>query len=133
MLMLALTAATKSIELLRAMKDLDKQYSQAELKAKAAELLSNLADVKVALVDAPDQIAEKEREIVKLRSAFQLRQETDNFSFDKDEQGRPIGWPYCYRCEQIDGVMIKVHQGGGRDMVCPQCKRTYGSMEYRPY
>jgi hypothetical protein len=129
-LMLAFTAATKSIELLRAMKDLDKQYSQAELKAKAAEPLSNLADVKVALIDARDQIAEKDCQV---ETAFQLRQETDNFSFDKDERVALLICLIVTAAEQIDGVMIKVHQGGGRDMVCPQCKRTYGSMEYRPY
>jgi hypothetical protein len=42
----AIAAATKSLELVKAIKDIDRQMSVAELKAKSAELLSDLADVK---------------------------------------------------------------------------------------
>jgi hypothetical protein len=129
-LIVALAAATKSLELAKAIMDADKHYSQAELKAKAADLLSNLADVKVALVNAHDQIAEKDKEIARLKSAFQLREETvrvENFLYDKDDQGRPVGLPYCYRCEQVDGIMIKASRvnRGYTTAMCPQCKTAF--------
>jgi hypothetical protein len=57
-IMTAISAATKSLELVR--KDLNRQISEADLKARAAELLSSLADVKVALVEARDDIAAKD-------------------------------------------------------------------------
>jgi uncharacterized small protein (DUF1192 family) len=73
---------------------------QAELKAKAAELMVNLADVKVALVDARDQIAERNREIARLKSEFQLKEDTvrrGNHLYARDAKGEPRAMPYCYR------------------------------------
>jgi hypothetical protein len=103
---------------------------EAEWKAKAAELLSNLADVKVALVDAREEIAEREKEIARLKAAFQLREDCvrrDNFLYDKNPDGSPAGQPYCSRCEQIDGVMIKLtyDEGMRGNAICPQCKAKY--------
>jgi hypothetical protein len=126
-LMLALAAATKSFELGKAIMEADKHFSQAELKAKAAELMGNLADVKVALVEAREQIAEKDREIARLKSAFQLKEHTvrcGNHLYAGDAQGEPSGMPYCYRCEHM-GVMIKLTFGKGPAMQCPLCKSEF--------
>ena len=43
-LMTAIATASKSLELVKAIKDIDKQLGEAELKARAAELLSSLTD-----------------------------------------------------------------------------------------
>src|SRR5256885_15872065 len=110
-IMAAITTATKSLELVKAIKDIDRQIGEAELKGKAAELLSNLADVKIALVEARDEIGVKAKEVERLKSAFQLKEECVrhyNFLYDKNPDGTPSGQPYCSRCEQIDGVMIKL-------------------------
>jgi hypothetical protein len=128
--MTIITTATKSLEMVKALKDLDKQIGEAELKAKAAELLSNLADLKVALVEAKEEAGAKDGEINRLKKAFQLRTECVrhyNFLYDKSVDGKPHGQPYCTRCEQIDGVMIKVtHDKGMRgNAICPQCKTRY--------
>lgn len=104
----AISLATRSLELAKAIKDIDKQLGEAELKAKSAELLSNLADVKVALVDARDALDQKEREIARLKAAFQLREDClrhGSFLYAKKPGGSPSGHPYCPRCEQVDGVM----------------------------
>jgi hypothetical protein len=68
-----IATATRSLEMVKALKDIDKQIGEAELKARAAELLSNLADLKVALVEAKEEAAVKDGEIAKLKKAFQLR------------------------------------------------------------
>jgi hypothetical protein len=126
----ALGLATKSLELAKAIKDIDKKLGEAELKAKAAELLSNLADVKVALVETRDELEQKDREIARLKAAFQLKAEgvrRTNFLYDKAPDGQPKGQPYCPRCEQIDGVMIKLtyDEGMRGNAICPHCKSKY--------
>ena len=128
--MTALTTATKSLELVKALRDVDRQIGEAELKAKAAELLSNLADVKVALVQARDDIESREKEMAKLKAAFQLREDCvrhENFLYDKKLDGSPRGQPYCPRCEQVDGLMIKLtyDEGMRGNAICPQCKTKY--------
>jgi hypothetical protein len=128
--MTIIATATKSLEIVKAIKDIDKQIGEAELKAKAAELLSNLADLKIALVEAKEEAAAKDSEIAKLKNAFQLRNDCVrhyNFLYDKSADGKPQGQPYCTRCEQIDGVMIKVtyDEGMRGDAICPQCKTKY--------
>jgi hypothetical protein len=125
-----IATATKSLELVKALKDIDKQIGEAELKARAAELLSNLADLKVALVEAKEEAAAKDGEINKLKAAFQPRSDCVrqyNFLYDKGVDGKPVGQPYCTRCEQIDGVMIKVtyDEGMRGNAICPQCKAKY--------
>jgi hypothetical protein len=128
--MTIIATATKSLEMVKALKDIDKQIGEAELKAKAAELLSNLADLKIALDEAKEEAAAKDGEIVRLKNAFQLRTEGVrhyNFLYDKSSDGKPQGQPYCTRCEQIDGVMIKVTYDDGMrgNAICPQCKTKY--------
>jgi hypothetical protein len=76
------------------LKDIDKQFSEAEWKAKAAELLSTLADVKLALVVAQQQAYDQELEIKRLRNAFQVSQDAiviNDWKYEKNAQGSPIG------------------------------------------
>jgi hypothetical protein len=136
-IMTALSTATKSLEVVKALRDIDKQIGQAELKARAADLLSNLADLKVALVDARDEIEEKDKEIGRLKATFQLKADAVRsgiFLYDKKADGSPKGQPYCTRCEQIDGVMIKLGQDAGirGDFICPQCKTKYHYVQVYP-
>jgi hypothetical protein len=129
-IMTALATATKSLELVKALREVDRQIGEAELKSKAAELLSNLADVKIALVEARDELEGKEKEIAKLKLAFHLREDCvrhENFLYEKKPDGTPRGQPYCPRCEQVDGVMIKLtyDEGMRGNAICPQCKSKY--------
>ena len=68
--MTIIATATKSLEMVKALKDIDKQIGEAELKARAADLLSNLADLKVALVEAKEEAAAKDSEISKLEDGI---------------------------------------------------------------
>lgn len=123
--------ATKSLELVKALRDIDKQLGEAELKAKAAELLSNLADVKIAFVEAGDELRQRDAKIAQLKTAFQLKDECvrqHDFLYTKRPDGTPTGGrPYCPRCEQIDGMMMKLMKDTGErgDAICPQCKTKY--------
>ena len=54
-IMTAIAAGTKAIEALKGIQDLNKAYDAATWKAKVAELMSDIADMKIALIASPYQ------------------------------------------------------------------------------
>jgi hypothetical protein len=57
-----------------------------------------------------------------------------NFLCEKKADGSPWGQPFCPRCEQIDGVMIKLAYDEGQrgNAICPQCKAKYRHVVVHP-
>jgi hypothetical protein len=101
-----IATASKCLELVKAIRDVDKQLGEADLKARAAELLTNIADLKVALVEAQEFISEQSTEIKRLKDAFEFRGqlvEVGSFKYEKGLDGKPQGTAFCPRCEAKDG------------------------------
>jgi hypothetical protein len=59
----ALSIASKTLELTKALRDIDHRIELAELKNKAADIYQSMADLKMALVDAHEELQSKDREI----------------------------------------------------------------------
>lgn len=132
-IMTALSATSKAIDFARLLQSIDKELSVAEMKAKTAELLATLADVKLALVETRETLASKDNEIAELRKAFAFREENtvvvSGERFEKDSKGGPQGMPFCNRCEVVDGRFIRLAETHGKNgyiAMCPQCKADYG-------
>lgn len=53
-----LMALSKGLETLKIMREIDKDFDAAAYKAKIAELMGSVADAKIALIDANEQISE---------------------------------------------------------------------------
>lgn len=58
--MMGLTLASKSLELLKGLRDIDAEFNKAEYKLKIAEFYTNLAGIKIALSEAKTQLHEKD-------------------------------------------------------------------------
>jgi hypothetical protein len=71
----AIAAATKALEGLKLLRGLEKAFDEASFKLQIAEITSDLADLKVALVEAKSEAAEKDAEISRLRHEFAFRAE----------------------------------------------------------
>jgi hypothetical protein len=116
--MTAIATASKSLELVKALKDLDKQLGEAELKAKSAALLSSLADVKVALVEARDEVLAKDKEIGRLKAVLAKRAadtvEHRGYRYMKGEDGGPRGDPYCPVCEARRDCLFRQAKRGNQ-------------------
>ncbi len=63
----AFTSLTKGLEALRAIQDIDKNLDAATYKAKIADLMSAVADAKLALIEAREEAASKDKEIDQLK------------------------------------------------------------------
>jgi hypothetical protein len=126
--MATLTLISKSLETMKALKDIDKQLGEAEWKAKFAEVLSNMADVKIGLIELREDSDAKDREIARLKAAFEARGETvvyQGYRYDRASDGGPTGYAFCPRCERVDGFMMQLSTSNGAASVCSRCKSEY--------
>lgn len=134
----ALTSLTKGFEVLKTMKEIDKNLDAATYKARIAELMSAVADAKIALVDARDEVATKVQGIAKLKEGLRIRRDNtlvvQGFRYEKGENGQPIGMPFCTRCDTVDVVLIRVRTREGESKAAwPQCKADFGFQHGYPY
>jgi hypothetical protein len=131
----AIASVTHALELLRVMKDIDKDFDAASYKGRIAELTVALADAKRDLVDARDAVADSQKEIERLKETFRRRTESTvvvrGRRFEKTPAGEAMGMPFCDRCETMDGILIRlvsvIDAKTGRKAICPQCKSDFGN------
>lgn len=129
----AIASVNQGLEVLKVMRDIDKNFDAASYKGKIAELTVALADAKRDLVDARDEVAAMQKEVGRLKETFRLRAENTvvvrGRRYDKRPDGSPMGMPYCERCETMNGILIHVAGTRGKEgykAVCPQCKSDFG-------
>ena len=122
--------ATKAIEGLKLLRGLEKTFDEASFKMQIADITSNLADLKTALVEAKSEAAEKDAEISRLKNEFAFRAENtiewQGFRYEKSSDGKPQGMPFCTRCEKVDGRLIPIADTTSKASACPQCKANFG-------
>lgn len=67
----ALTLLAQATTIVKDLREIDKTFDRAHLKAQMADLYGTLADVKIALSDARELIHEKDKEIVSLNQRIE--------------------------------------------------------------
>lgn len=132
-LMSGLAALGKSLEIVKALRELEGKFNDSTFKHQIAELYSALADARIALADAREEIASRDREIAELKSIKDTKMTVVSyrgFNFGIDESGESIGRPFCPVCEKKDGSQIQISRGTSRHDLCPRCKGIYGTGGY---
>lgn len=109
-----------------------KAIDTAEFKLKIAELSEAMADLKLTLIEARDDLASKDAEIERLKKQLQRKAELiehAGFSYDKGKDGKPKGDAYCPVCMEKDGYLIHLTKPphGTTTSRCPNpnCKALY--------
>lgn len=134
-----IAAAKSTMDLVKAVKDLDHALDRADLKNSMAEIYSNLADVKVALADAQLELQQKDSQIAALQESNDYKKsliEIDGFKYDQKD-GEPIGLPYCPTCEVKEGKLFRLSNKNDNFSVCSNCKNSHnaaldGRVNHRP-
>lgn len=125
-----IAAVTQGLGIAKALRGIEKSYDEATYKAKVAEVIEALTDAKLALAEAKEGMAEKDREIERLKAAFESKAALvgghGGYSYMTDEGGNPLGYPVCPKCEQVNGRIIqtKEHEHS-RKSRCPACGDQY--------
>ena len=126
----AIAAISQSIGIVKSLREMSKDFDKATYKLQIADLTESLANAKLSMSEVQDQIAAKNAEIARLKETLQRGAkmiDLDGFSYDQQEDGKPVGKPYCPRCHKMDGVLMRLvnANGGLGDFQCPQCKQKY--------
>jgi hypothetical protein len=126
-----LQAATQAIDIAKALRNVERSYETVELKSQIVDLMDKLLDVKSALQDAWVASDAQQARIDKLEQAAKRREETIIFEgfrmlASADHPGKPQGYPFCTRCDEVDGLLIStVSAPRGPGAICPECKAVY--------
>lgn len=130
-LMNAVAAAGQALGIIKDLREIDKEVDVAGYKARLAELTAALADMKMGLTDASTQLHEKDAEIERvIRDASKKAElvEVHGYSYEKNAQGQPEGWPFCPVCLE-DEIrfyrLVKVQERVRGSCYCPKCKAEY--------
>lgn len=127
-LVTGLAATSNAITVLKALQDTEKAYDAATLKAKLADVIVELADVKVSLVEHGDRIRELEKENARLLvSTEEIGDlvEENGYRYRKEGNGL-VGWPACPSCLETDRrVAFLVQNGTHLEAKCPRCTTEF--------
>lgn len=125
-----LSSLKTATDIAKFIRESDLSFERAELKLKVADLVGALADVKMELVEFQEDFAGKERRIKELEDAFQAKdtlvRRYDAY-YRADNEGSPMGVPYCLRCWEHDHKQRQlVHNAKEyRIRVCTSCGHQY--------
>lgn len=124
-----LVIAGQALDVLKAMRSVEKSYDAATLKAEIADLMDKVIDMKMALQDAREESEEKDRKISKLVEAADIRTKSmisNGYRYQEmlGKPGSPGGTPYCRKCDVVSGLMI-LTTDAGRGTKCPNCNAAY--------
>jgi predicted nuclease with TOPRIM domain len=127
-IMTAIAAGTRALEAVRAVQDLNKSYDEATWKGKTAELISDIADMKVALVEAQERLRELQNQNDTIKAKLVFKAEKTKYEkgwrYEVFEDGTVADFPFCQRCE-TEGKFVRIVRGLGPFSNCPGCKATY--------
>lgn len=127
----ALSSLGTAVGIAKDLREIDRGLSQAELKARMADLYGTLSDVKIALADAREEMRSKDDEIATLKAKLKSSSaliEVRGYYYAADETGKPAGVPFCQNCLANDGTQIRPANILGMSWQCPRCKAHLGEV-----
>lgn len=122
----ALAAIDHSISLVRRLREISKNISEAEFKNLLADLSNELADAKLQIAALKEQLAAQAEEIRALRRAapdakLKPSVKWGCYQFEGDDG------LYCTACYDTKGVKSRTTRMNSRFRTCPVCKARLGA------
>jgi multidrug resistance efflux pump len=91
--MATISALSNGLDILKTLKDIDLEFDRAKYKAQVAELMSTLAEAKISLLDAKEQIQSRDIELTNLKKAFEFARDSTVIQRGMRYQKAPDGTP----------------------------------------
>ena len=131
----ALSSLATALTVTKAIKDIDAAYDKAVYKGQIAELLNSLAEVKLSVVEARDELREKDAEISRLKDSLAAKESLvegpGGYRWIDKGEGLKLGYPICPTCDEKEGRQVILKQSGGsHSTVCPRCATVHSPVEY---
>lgn len=129
----ALSSIAQALTVVKAIKDVDSAFDRATYKMQIADLMSSLADVKMSVLAARDEIHEKDAELKRLREDFTRQAELvlgpGDYKYRVDKNGFKIGYPMCRHCEHEGRTVQLVQNRHFHKSICPRCRTEFEPVE----
>lgn len=129
----ALSGVSTALTIVKQLNDIDKQVDEAGFKLRIAEATASLAEAKLGLIDAQEELRSKDREINDLKERLKYR--FDNLVEHKgyrysSADGNPIGNPLCPICEETGShiKLVRMITVSGQPLMCPKCKSNHSNV-----
>lgn len=138
-----LSSIKAAIDIGREVQNASSSLEEAQLKLKLAELIGNLAEVKLQFIDAQEQILALKRQIEKLehnKSLVDLVTREGNLLLPKNTEIEPYGkGPWCTSCFEDKDKLITLHHkfssavaigsfsASSYKWECPACKNSFAA------
>ena len=119
-----------SIDIVRAVAAAGTALDKAELQLKMADVATALSDARRLLEDQKHELRDKDREIDRLREAFENRSKVIKHGgayFELTADGKPQGDPYCMNCWEDKQLLrhLATPHHGAHPAHCPKCGTKY--------
>jgi len=132
----SITAVLGSIktatDIAKFIKDSDLSLEKAETKLKLADLIGTLADAKLEVIGVQQTLAEAEARVRdlegQLRTKESLRWKEPAYWV---EDGLRSDGPFCQKCYDTDGRLVRLLGDGRGRFECKACKSNYVTQEHR--
>ena len=131
-IMLTISAITSALDIVKKVRDIDKNIDAAEYRSRIAEILDALTEAKLALIEAKSVIADKDEEIRTLKSTAQQTSSLvlhKGYYYKKNADGAPTGKPHCPVCLQKHKMIFQLEKDTnfpGHPWICPSCNNQIG-------
>lgn len=130
----ALGAVGAALNVAKSIKDIDAAFDRAAYKIQIADLMSNLADVKVAVLEAQEELRDAKAENERLTNALSAKGdliEGPGGHLWISQEGLKLGYPVCPSCLEREGRQVILKQDGGMASTrCPRCASAFQPVEY---
>jgi transposase-like protein len=128
----AITSIKTATEIAQLLKTSDETFIKAELKLKLAELMSALADTKIAVSELKEIILEKDQEIKRIIDKQKINESiifVDPVYRKRMDNGQMEGF-YCPRCFDAESKLIRLDNNHDGSFNCKNCKSIYADESY---
>lgn len=129
-LLAGITALSEGIGIAKALRGISKDYDSATHRAQVAEMLDLLTDAKLAMAEAKETLAERDKEIARLKASFEAKADLvkadGDYEYFADENGNPVGYPTCPKCQPLHGRIVQLKQKVYVETAsCPACSEVF--------
>lgn len=122
----ALNALRTATDIAKGIRQADISLEKAEHKYQLADLISALADAKIAISSIQEDVIDKDRQIRELQATINLKKEMTYIDpFYWQVKGETHDGPFCQQCYDANGKAIRVSFYDTNDWFCKTCGQSY--------
>ncbi|MGX5776982.1 hypothetical protein [Methylorubrum zatmanii] len=133
--MAGIAAASQALKMAREIREVSKDFENADLKSKIVTLVESLSDAKLALIDAKEELQNAKSEAEELRAKLAFKTDStvrrNGLIYERYEDGKLSYLPFCPKCYE-EGKFIKIVQEmNAHHAKCPNCGVAYATRAIR--